>query len=119
MGKEAPTRVKSEGGASERFCVLCQEEDGKTNETAHDMVTIRSTAGGKSRMVAVCLAHAESLGKPGSPYEIVTAPVRGVRPRSPVRPSGQIQGKSAKGDISRTLRQTERYGKTQRGRLGE
>jgi hypothetical protein len=112
-------RVKSEGGVKDRFCVLCQEEDSKTNETAHDMVTIRSSAGGKSRRVAVCLAHIESLGKPGSQYELVAETVATVRPRSPVRPSRQIQGKSAEGDISRTLRQTERYGKTQRGRLGE
>lgn len=51
-------RIHSEGGVNERYCVLCNEE-GKPNETAREMVTIRPRSGGEPGRVAVCPAHLE------------------------------------------------------------
>jgi hypothetical protein len=117
LDDKAPRRIHSEGGANERYCVLCREE-GKPNETARDMVTIRPKSGGEPRKVAVCSGHVESLGEPASPY-VVAEPVRVLPTRGSIRPGKHFQGKSVKGDISRGMRKIERYGKTQRGRLGE
>jgi hypothetical protein len=118
MDDKVPRRIRSEGGVSERYCVICKEE-GKPNETAHDMVTIRPRTGGKTRRVAVCLVHVDSISKPESPYEVIAEPIRGNRSRGSARQSKHIQRKSEQGDINRTLRLVERYGRTQRGRLGE
>ena len=119
MDDKVPRRIQSEGGVSERYCVLCKEEDGKPNETAHDMVTLRPKSGGKLRRVAVCLLHVDSLGKPGFPYEVIAEPARGNRAKGSVRPGEHVLGKSEKGNINRKLRRVERYSRTQRGRLGE
>lgn len=116
---KAPRRTHSEGGANQRYCVLCKEE-GKPNETARDMVTIRPRSGGEPRRVALCSNHVESLGEPASPYVVVVvARARGFPTRGSARPGRHIQRKSEKGDINRTMRRVERYGRTQRGRLGE
>jgi len=109
--------IHSEGGVNERHCVLCKEE-GKPNETAHDMVTIRLRSGGEPRSVAVCLAHVKSLGEPSSPY-VVAEPVRGFPTRGSARPRTYVPGKKTSGDIPRAMRRVERYDRTQRGRLGE
>ncbi len=69
--------------------------------------------------VPLCLAHFEGLGKPGSLYELVIPPARVVPVKGSARQNLHVEGKSEKGDISRTLRVTERYSKGQRGRLGE
>jgi hypothetical protein len=118
MVNRAPRQTSSEGGAGERYCVLC-EEDGKPNEIARNMVTIRPKSGGEPRRVAICLVHVDGLGKPESAYKVVAEPTKAVQPKNSARAGKQSQGKSQRGDINRTLRQTERYGKTQRGRLGE
>lgn len=115
---EKPTKpIHSEGGVNERHCVLCKEE-GKPNETSHDMVTIRDREGGEARTVAVCLAHVKSLGEPSSPY-VVAEPVRRFPTRGSDRPRAYVPGKRKSGDIPRNMRQSERYGRTQRGKLGE
>ncbi len=114
---EKPKPIHSEGGVNGRYCVLCKEE-GKPNETAHDMVTIRPRPGGEPRRVAVCLAHVKSLGEPASPY-VVAEPARGFPTRGSARPRTYVPGKRKGGDIPRTMRKAERYGRTQRGRLGE
>jgi hypothetical protein len=119
MYEMASRRIHSEGGVTERYCVLCREEEGKPNETAHEMVTIRPKIGGKQRRVAVCLVHVASLGKAASPHEVIAEPIRGNRPKGYAQPVEHVQGKSEKGNINRTLRRVERYGRTQRGRLGE
>lgn len=119
MRKNVPRRIQSEGGVSERYCDLCMEEDGKSNETARDMVTVTSRTGGEPRRIAVCLPHFEGLGKPDSPYVVIAEPAKGRRPGSTARPSEHNKGKSQAGEINRTRRQSERYAKTQRGRLGE
>jgi hypothetical protein len=102
---------------NERHCVLCKEE-GRPNETAHDMVTIRPRSGGASRKVAVCLAHVKSLGEPTSSY-VVAEPDRVFPTRGSARPRTYVPGKKNNGDLPRTMRKAERYGGTQRGRLGE
>jgi hypothetical protein len=112
-----PHPIHSEGGVNERHCVLCKEE-GKLNETAHDMVTIKPRSGGEPRRVAVCLAHVNSLGEPTSSY-VVAEPVRSFPTRGSARPRAYVPGKRNSGDIPRTMRKAERYGGTQRGRLGE
>jgi hypothetical protein len=109
--------IRSEGGVNDRHCLLCKEE-GRLNETAHDMVTIRPRSGGETRRVAVCLAHVKSLGEPTSQY-VVAEPVRGFPTRGSARPRAYVPGKRKSGDIPRTMRKAERYGGTQRGRLGE
>jgi hypothetical protein len=114
---KAQRRIHSEGGVNERYCVLCAEE-GKPNETSRDMVTIRPRSGGEQRRIAVCSAHLETLGEPSSPY-LVASPTVSLPTRGSPRPHQNVQRKSQTGDISRTLRRVERYGKTQRGRLGE
>lgn len=111
-------RVRSQVGAVERYCTLCKEE-GRPSESARDVVTIRPRGGGKAMRVPLCLAHTEGLGKPGSLYELVIAPARVVPVKGSARQNLHVEGKSEKGDISRTLRVTERYSKGQRGRLGE
>ena len=112
-----PRPIRSEGGVNDRHCVLCKEE-GKANETARDMVTIRKRSGGEPRRVAACSAHVKSLGEPTSPY-VVAEPIRGLPTRGSARPRPYVEGKKKDGDISRTIRRVERYGRTQRGRLGE
>ena len=102
---------------NERHCVLCKEE-GKLNETAHDMVTIRPRSGGEPRKVAVCIAHVKSLGEPTSPY-VVAELERSFPTMGAARPRTYVPGKRKGGDIPRTMRKSERYGRTQRGRLGE
>jgi hypothetical protein len=115
---DKPTKpIHSEGGVNERHCVLCKE-DGKLNETAHDMVTIRPRIGGEPRKVAVCLTHIKSLGEPTSPY-VVAEPTRGFPTPGSARPRAYVPGKRKSGDLPRTMRKAERYGGTQRGRLGE
>jgi len=69
--------------------------------------------------VSLCLSHFEGLGKPGSLYELVAPPARVVPTKGSARQNLHVEGKSEKGDISRTLRRAERYSKGQRGRLGE
>jgi hypothetical protein len=118
MVGKAQRRVSSEGGASDGYCVLCREE-GKPNETARDVVTIKPRNGGRERRVTVCLAHLDGFGKPESLYEVVAAPVRGIPAKGLARQIRHVQGKSEKGNINRTLRRAERYSKGQRGRLGE
>jgi hypothetical protein len=118
MYDKVPGRAHSESGVGQRYCVLCKEE-GKPNETARHMVTIRPKSGGKPREIAVCLGHADSLGKPASPYEVIAEPARGIPSRGSVRPGKHNEEKSEKGDINRTLRRVGRYSKSQRGRLGE
>jgi copper chaperone CopZ len=49
----------------------------------------------------------------------VAEPIRGISLGGPVRMSKYIQGKRGKGEINRNSRRRGRYGKTQRGRLGE
>jgi cation transport ATPase len=49
----------------------------------------------------------------------VAEPIRGISSRGPVRTSKYVQGKRGKGEINRNSRWRERYGRTQRGRLGE
>jgi hypothetical protein len=117
LDEKPPKPIHSEGGVNERHCVLCREE-GKPNETAHDMVTIRPRSGGEPRTVAVCLAHIKSLGESASPY-VVAEPVRAFPTRGSARPRTYVPGKRKNGDIPRTIRKAERYGGTQRGRLGE
>jgi hypothetical protein len=112
-----PYTIRSEGGANERHCVLCREQ-GKPNETARDMVTIRLRSGGGPRRVAVCSSHVKSLGETASPYVVDELP-RGFPTSGSARPRAYVPGKRKSGDISRTMRKAERYGKTQRGRLGE
>jgi hypothetical protein len=102
---------------NERHCVLCKEE-GKLNETAHEMVTIRPRSGGEPRKVAVCLSHVKSLGEPSSPY-VVAELARSFPTRGSARPRTYVPGKRKGGDIARTMRKAERYGGTQRGKLGE
>jgi hypothetical protein len=114
---KAQKLIHSEGGVNGRYCVLCKEE-GRPNETARDMVTIRPKSGGEQRRVAICSAHLETLGEPSSPYA-VSEPTIGPPTRGSPRAHERIQRKSQTGDISRTLRRVERYGRTQRGRLGE
>jgi len=118
MVDKVARRARSEGGASERYCVLCKEE-GKPGETARDVVTIRPREGGRPMRVALCLAHADGLGRPGSLYEVVAAPARVIPAKGLARQSRHVEGKSEKGNINRTLRRAERYSKGQRGRLGE
>jgi len=112
-----PTPIHIEGGVNERHCVLCTEE-GRPNETAHDVVTIRLRSGGGTRRVAVCLAHVESLAEPTSSY-VVAELVRGFPTRGSARPRTYVPGKRDNRDLPRTMRKAERYGGTQRGRLGE
>ena len=118
MVEKAPRRTSGKGGARESYCVLCREE-GKPNETALDVVTIRPRSGGRVLRATVCLFHLNGLGKPGSVYELVAAPPRGVPAKGLARESKHVEGKSEKGNINRTLRRAERYSKGQRGRLGE
>ena len=112
------SRSRSESGTTERYCILCKEE-GKPSETARDVVTIRPREGGRPMRVALCLAHVEGLGRPGSLYEVVTAPARVIPAKGLARQTIHVEGKSEKGNINRTLRRAERYSKGQRGRLGE
>jgi hypothetical protein len=112
-----PHPIRSEGGVNERHCVLCKEE-GKLNETAHEMVTIRPRSGGEPRKVAVCLSHVESLSEPASPY-VVAELARTFPTRGSARPRTYVPGKRKSGDIARNMRRAERYGGTQRGKLGE
>jgi|HubBroStandDraft_6_1064221.scaffolds.fasta_scaffold383607_3 hypothetical protein len=112
-----PHPIRSEGGVNERHCVLCKEQ-GKLNETAHEMVTIRPRSGGEPRKVAVCLSHLKSLAEPASPY-VVAELARSFPTRGSARPRTYVPGKRKSGDIARTIRKAERYGGTQRGRLGE
>jgi hypothetical protein len=112
-----PHPIRSEGGVNERHCVLCKEE-GRPNETAHEMVTIRPRSGGEARKIAVCLSHVRSLGEPSSPY-VVAELARGFPARGSARPRTYVPGKRKGGDIVRTMRKAERYGGTQRGKLGE
>jgi hypothetical protein len=118
MVDKVPRRIQSEGSVNETYCALCREE-GKPNETARDLVTIRPKSGGRLRRVAVCRSHADGLGKSESPYELVVAPARGVSAKGLARESRHVQGKSERGNINRSLRRAERYSKGQRGRLGE
>ena len=117
MDQELPRHVQGDSPAGERYCALCKGE-GHPNETARGIVAIRPREGGRLRKVAVCLNHADKVGKAESPYELIAQPARS---RNPVhgRPANRLQGKTEKGDIKRTLRRVERYSKTQRGRLGE
>lgn len=114
---EKPKPIHSDGGVNERRCVLCTEE-GKPNETAHEMVMIRPRSGGAPRRVALCIAHVKSLGEPESPY-VVAEPDRGFPTRGSARPRTYVPGKRNNSDLPRTMRKAERYGGTQRGRLGE
>jgi hypothetical protein len=114
-----PKPARSRKQANERYCVLCQEEDGRSEEPADRMVTITPTNGGEERRVAVCLVHLDSLSKPDSPYRAVVAVAKELRTRASTRPVEHDKGKSESGDIKRTLRRVERYSKTERGRLGE
>ena len=115
---EKPHPVRSEGGATERHCVLCKEE-GRENETARDMVTIRLRSGGEARKVAVCSAHLKSLGEATSSSYVVDDQPRGFPNRGSARPRSYVPGQRKDGDIGRTMRKAERYGRTQRGRLGQ
>jgi hypothetical protein len=114
---ERPHPVHSEGGVNERHCVLCKEE-GNPGETARDMVTIKPRSGGASRKIAVCSTHLKSLGEADSPY-VVAELARTFPTRGSARPRTYVPGKRKSGDQPRTMRQNERYGGTQRGRLGE
>jgi hypothetical protein len=114
---EKPQLIRIEGGVNERHCVLCREE-GKPNETAREMVTISPRSGGEARRIAICSTHLKSLGEAGSPH-VVTGPGRVFPTRGSARPMAYVPGKKKNGDISRTIRKAERYGRTQRGRLGE
>ncbi len=114
---EKPHPVRSEGGVNERHCVLCKEQ-GRPNETARDMVTITPRSGGEPRKVAVCASHLKSLGESTSPY-VVDATARGFPSRGSARPRTYVPGKRKSGDMVRTIRKAERYGRTERGRLGE
>ena len=111
-------RVRTGGGTSERFCVLCKEE-GRPNEAAREVVTIRARDGGRPMRVALCLSHVDGLGRPGSLYEAVPPPARVIPAKGLARQTRHVEGKSEKGNINRTLRRAERYSKGQRGRLGE
>jgi len=115
--EKPPNPIRSGGAANERHCVLCKEE-GKLNETARYMVTIRPRSGGEPRKVAVCSSHIKSLGETTSPY-VVDELHRSFPARGSARPRTYVPGKRKSGDIPRTMRKAERYGKTQRGRLGE
>ncbi|MGA2664203.1 MAG: hypothetical protein ABSF83_04595 [Nitrososphaerales archaeon] len=110
--------TSGEGGASGRYCVFCKEE-GEPEETARDVVTIRLREGGRPRRVALCKAHADALGGPGSMYEAVRPPTKVVPAKGLARQTLHVEGKSEKGNINRTLRRAEGYSKGQRGRLGE
>jgi hypothetical protein len=114
---ERPHTVHSEGGVNDRHCVLCKEE-GRPNETARDMVTIRPRSGGEPRRVAICTSHLEGLGEASSPW-VVAELARTFPTRGSARPRTYVPGKMKNGDIPRTMRKSERYGGTQRGRLGE
>jgi hypothetical protein len=114
---ERPQPVHSEGGVNDRHCVLCKEE-GRPNVTARDMVTIKPRSGGEPRRVAVCSSHVKSLGEPTSPY-VVAELARAFPTRGSARPRTYVPGKRKSGDLPRTMRKAERYGGTQRGRLGE
>lgn len=118
MAGKAARRVPSRTGEGERYCALCKEE-GKPRETARDFVTIRPKEGGSPMRVPLCVAHREGLGKTSSLYELVAPPARAVPAKGQARQALHVEGKSEKGNISRTLRRAERYSKGQRGRLGE
>src|ERR1700694_1221924 len=107
MDGTLPRPIHNEGGVGERFCALCKEEEGKPDETAYDMVTIRPRTGGKPRRVAVCFVHLDSLGKPASPYEIIADPNRGIHPQGSAQQGKHMQGKSEKGNANRTRRRVE------------
>lgn len=103
---------------NERHCVLCREE-GKPSETARDMVTIRPRSGGEPRRVAVCSAHIKSLGDAATSPYVVDDQARGFPNRGSARPRVYVPGERKGGDVARTMRKAERYGRTQRGRLGQ
>jgi hypothetical protein len=115
--QRSPDPIHDEGAANERRCVLCKEE-GRPNETAHGVVTIRPRSGGEPRKVAVCSFHLEGLGEATSPY-VVDELARSFPTRGSAKPRAYVPGKRKGGDIPRTMRRAERYGRTQRGRLGE
>ncbi|HVC27483.1 MAG TPA: hypothetical protein VND40_04925 [Nitrososphaerales archaeon] len=117
LDEKATKPIHSEGGVNGRHCVLCKEQ-GMLNVTAHEMVTIKPRSGGEPRKVAVCSSHVKSLGEPSSPY-LVDELARSFPTRGSARPRAYVPGKRKGGDIPRTMRKTERYGRTQRGRLGE
>ncbi|MDA4135842.1 MAG: hypothetical protein OK449_02425 [Thaumarchaeota archaeon] len=119
MSKKQPRPAPDGAQTGERYCVLCEEEDGKYGEPADYMVTITPANGGEERRVAACAAHVKSLSKPDSPYRIVAAPTKSRRAKSAVKPVEHNKGKSEKADVKRTLRGVERYSKTERGKLGE
>jgi hypothetical protein len=119
MSKKQPRPARAGAQTGERYCVLCEEEDGKYGEPADYMVTITPTNGGEERRVAVCAVHVDSLSKPDSPYRIVVPPAKRRRAKDPIKAVEHDKGKSENADIKRTLRGVERYSKTERGRLGE
>jgi hypothetical protein len=112
------SRSRNESAAAERYCVFCKEE-GKPGESAREVVTIRPREGGRQVRVALCLAHVQGLGRPGSLYVLVAPPARTIPAKGLARQTLHVEGKSEKGNINRTLRRAERYSKGQRGRLGE
>jgi len=117
--KNQTKQATSESRTSESFCALCEEEDGKNGEPAGYMVTITPANGGGERRVALCVAHVESLKKPGSPYRMVAAPTKTRGVRGATRHVEHNKGRGEKGDIKRTSRGVERYSKSERGRLGD
>ena len=119
MMDKQPKQALAESRTVERYCALCEEEDGKTGEPADFMVTITPVNGGEERRVALCLVHIESLKKPDSPYRMVAAPTKARGARGTVRPVEHNKGRSEKADIKKTSRGVERYSKTERGRLGD
>ena len=118
MTERVARQVRTAGGTGERYCVLCKEE-GKPGETAREVVTVRPREGGRPMRLALCLAHLDGLGRPGSLYEAVPPPSRVIPAKGLARQNLHVEGKSEKGNINRTLRRAERYSKGQRGRLGE
>jgi len=115
--EKLPDPIHGDGAADDRRCVLCKEQ-GRPNETAHGLVTIRPRSGGEPRKVAVCSFHVRSLGEATSPY-IVDELTPSFPTRGSARSHSYVPGKRKGGDIPRTMRRVERYGRTQRGRLGE
>jgi hypothetical protein len=114
---EKPQPIRSEGGVNERYCALCREQ-GKPNETAREMITIRPRSGGDPRRVAVCSSHVKGLDETTSPY-VVDAPARAFPKSGSDRPRSHVPGRRKSGDMVRTTRKSDRYGRTERGRFGE
>lgn len=80
-----------------------------------DTATVRYDADRLTLAQVKSIHHDEPRSKP--PY--VVAEPRGISSKGPARSRKYVQGKRAKGEISRNSRRRGRYSRTQRGRLGE